>query len=138
MQLNMMTSLLELCQTTLLQINEHATVVRESIFEAMELRGIENGQIIRHQIVDILDEFKKGVKNDVTTQIALIQATPGVNVQMQAIINVNNQQQTLYTYSGQFWDMPENFFFPTNVKQNVGWRLWPQGMSAYRTVDKNG
>ncbi len=55
MQLNMMTALLELCQTTLLRVNAHATVVRETIFEAMELRAIENGQITRHQIVDILD-----------------------------------------------------------------------------------
>ena len=138
MQLNMMTSLLELCQTTLLRVNEHATVVRETIFEAMELRAIENGQITCHRIVDILDEFRKGIKEDVTTQFTLIQAVPGVNAQVQAMSNVNNQQQTLYTYSGRFWDVPKNFVFPTNVKRDVGWRRWLQGMPAYRTVDENG
>jgi hypothetical protein len=64
-----MTALLELCQTTLLRVNEHATVVSETIFEAMELRAIENGQITRHQIVDILDEFRNGIRDDVRAQI---------------------------------------------------------------------
>jgi hypothetical protein len=76
-QLNLMTSLLELCQTTLLRVNEQSTIVRESIFEAMELRAIENGQITRHQIVDILDEFRNGIREDVRVQIELIQAVPG-------------------------------------------------------------
>lgn len=44
-QLNLMTSLLKLCQTTLLRVTESATTVRETIFEAMELRAIENGQM---------------------------------------------------------------------------------------------
>ncbi len=49
-QLNLMTSLLELCQTTLLQINEQTEVVRQTIF------ALENGQISCHQIVSILDD----------------------------------------------------------------------------------
>ena len=40
-QLNLMTSLLELCQTTLQRVNNQEQVVRESIFTAMEQRAIE-------------------------------------------------------------------------------------------------
>jgi hypothetical protein len=53
MQLNLMTSLQELCQTTLLRINKETEGVRQTIFETMEQRALENGQIIRHQIVSI-------------------------------------------------------------------------------------
>ena len=52
MQMNLMT-LLELCQTTLLRVNEQAEVVRQTIFDAMEQRALENGHISRHQIVTI-------------------------------------------------------------------------------------
>ena len=45
MQMNLMTSLLQLCQTTLLRVNEQAEVVRQTIFDAMEQRVLENGQI---------------------------------------------------------------------------------------------
>jgi hypothetical protein len=141
-QLNLMTSLLELCQTTLLRVNEQSTIVRESIFEAMELRAIENGQITRHQIVDILDEFRNGIRDDVRAQIALIQAVPGVNPPGGAAGSTatigNHGQGTLYTYAGRFWDVPQNFAFPTSVKRDVGWRLWLQGMPSYTTVDENG
>ena len=44
-QLNLMTSLLELCQTTLQRVNEQEQVVRQTIFHAMEQRAIENGHI---------------------------------------------------------------------------------------------
>jgi hypothetical protein len=142
MQLNMMTALLELCQTTLLRVNEHATVVRETIFEAMELRAIENGQITRHQIVDILDEFRNGIRDDVRAQIELIQAVPGINrtgnCAETAATDHGGGQRTLYTYSGRFWDVPQNFAFPGSVKRDVGWRLWLQGMPAHTTVGENG
>jgi hypothetical protein len=75
-----MTSLLELCQITLVKVNEHAEVVRETIFEAMELRAIENGLITRHQIVNILDEFRNGICDDVCQQIDLIQGVPGLGL----------------------------------------------------------
>ena len=46
MQINLMTSLHELCQSTLLQeVNEQSTLVRQTIFDAMEERAIEHGQI---------------------------------------------------------------------------------------------
>ena len=141
-QLNLMTSLLELCQTTLLRVNEQSTIVRESIFEAMELRAIENGQITRHQIVDILDEFRNGIRDDVRAQIALIQAVPGVNAPpgggAGTATNDNSGQGTLYTYAGRFWDVPQNFAFPASVKRDVGWRLWLQGMPSYASVGENG
>ena len=43
----MMTSLLEHCQTTLLKVNAH--VVRQTIFKAIQLQAIENGQITQQQ-----------------------------------------------------------------------------------------
>ena len=112
-QLNLMTSLLELCQTTLLRVNEQSAIVRESIFEAMELRAIENGQVTRHQIVDILDEFRNGIRDDVRAQIELIQAVPGINQHpgdgagdAATRIGGGGEQGTLYTHSGRFWDVP--------------------------------
>jgi hypothetical protein len=52
-QLNLMTSLLNLCQTTLQNVNVQAELVRQSVFDAMEERATENenGQITRIQIV---------------------------------------------------------------------------------------
>ena len=140
-QLNLMTSLLELCQTTLVKVNEHAEVVRQTIFEAMELRAIENGQITRHQIVDILDEFRNGIRDDVRQQIELIQGVPGLVRQPGrngAGVDANRGRGTLYTYNGRFWDVPQTFAFPASMKRDVGWRLWLQGMPAYTTVGENG
>ena len=139
-QLNLMTSLLQLCQTTLLRVTESATTVRETIFEAMELRAIENGQITRQQIVGLLDEFRNGIRDDVRTQIELIQAVPGLNATAAggAVAAPNHRQGTLYTYNGRFWDVPPTFQFPSSVKRDVGWRLWLQGMPAYATVCENG
>ena len=141
-QLNLMTSLLELCQTTLLRVNEQSAIVRESIFEAMELRAIENGQITRHQIVGILDEFRNGIRDDVRTQIELIQAVPGIDRRGDAgtagATCNGGGQGTLYTYAGRFWDVPQTFAFPVSVKRDVGWRLWLQGMPDHRTVGENG
>jgi hypothetical protein len=137
-----MTSLLELCQTTLLRVNEQSTIVRESIFEAMELRAIKNGQITRHQIVDILDEFRNGIREDARAQIELIQAVPGVNRRpgdggedAATRIGGCGEQGTLYTYFGRFWDVPHTFAFPVSVKRDVSWRLWLQGMPAERRDD---
>jgi hypothetical protein len=108
----------------------------------MELRAIENGQITRHQIVEIFDKFRNGIRDDVRAQIALIQAVPGVNPPGGAAGSTatigNHGQGTLYTYAGRFWDVPQNFAFPTSVKRDVGWRLWLQGMPSYTTVDENG
>jgi hypothetical protein len=142
-QLNLMTSLLELCQTTLLRVNEQSTIVRESIFEAtMELRAIENGQITRHQIVEILDEFRNGIRDEVLAQIELIHTVPGIirpGVGGAATTgNGGGQQGTLYTYAGRFWDVPQTFAFPASVKRDVGWRLWLQGMPAHTMVGENG
>ena len=141
-QLNLMTSLLELCQTTLLKVNEHADVVRQTIFEAMELRAIENGQITRHQIVDILDEFRNGIRDDVRQQIALMQqGVPGLIGQppgRNAGDDDHRRVGTVYTYNGRFWDVPQTFAFPAAVKRDIGWRLWLQGMPAYTTVGENG
>ena len=141
-QLNLMTSLLELCQTTLLRVNEQSAIVRESIFEAMELRAIENGQVTRHQIVDILDEFRNGIRDDVRAQIELIQAVPGIIRPgpggAAATGSGGGQHGTIYTYAGRFWDVPQTFAFPASVKRDVGWRLWLQGMPAHTTVGKNG
>ena len=108
-----MTSLLELCQTTLLRVTESATVVRDTIFEAMELKAIENGQITRHQIVGLLDEFRNGIRDDVRAQIELIQAVPGISGAPAATtVHASNRQQgTLYTYNGRFWDVPQKFSF---------------------------
>ncbi len=106
-----MTLLLELCQTTLLRVNEQSAIVRESIFEAMELRAFKNGQVTRHQIVDILDEFRNGIRDDVRTQIVLIQAVPGIirpGPGGAAATGIGGGQQvTIYTYAGRFWDFPK-------------------------------
>ena len=79
MQMNLMTLLLEACQTTLLRVNEQAEVVtRQTIVDAMEQCILDNGQISRRQIVTILDEFRAGIMDDVQQQIDLIQAHPGL------------------------------------------------------------
>jgi hypothetical protein len=142
-QLNLMTSLLQLCQSTLVKVNEHAEVVRQTIFEAMELRAIENGQITRQQIVNILEDFRNGIRDDVRDQIAQIQAVAGVLQPAQRNPagggDANRTRQgTLFTYHGRFWDVPLSFAFPSSIKRDVGWRLWLQGMPDYRTVGENG
>ena len=80
----------------------------------MELKGIENGQITRHQIVDILDEFRNGIRNDVSQQIELIQGVPGLVRQLgrnAAGVDANRGRGTLYTYNGRFWDIPGHLAF---------------------------
>ncbi len=145
MQMNLMTSLLQLCQTTLLRVNEQAEVVRQTIFDAIEQRVLENGQISRRQIVTILDEFRAGIRDDVRQQIDLIQAHPGLvrpqdphNGAGAERVGAGNQGSTLYLYAGRFWDVPEYFFFPAGIKRDVGWKLRLAGMPAYRTEGENG
>ncbi len=47
MQFNLlMTILLELCKIALVKVNGQAKLVRQSIFDAMKERAIENGQIV--------------------------------------------------------------------------------------------
>jgi hypothetical protein len=72
MQLNLTTSLHELCQSTLLQVNEQSTLVRQTLFDAMEERAVENGQISRHQIITLLDDFCNGIRDDVCEQLNVI------------------------------------------------------------------
>ena len=122
MQLNLMTSLLELCQTTLLRINEQTEVERQTIFEAMEQRILENGQISRHQIVSILDEFRNGIRDDVRQQIESMQAQQGLlnqrnggDERMPLARNQGTAGGVLFTYHGRFWDVPETFSFPSGT-----------------------
>jgi hypothetical protein len=77
-QLNLMTSLLKLRQTTLLRINKQTEVVRKTLFEAMEQRALENGQISRHQIVCKLDYFRNGIRDDMHPQLETMQAQQGL------------------------------------------------------------
>ena len=54
-------------------MNEQSTLVRQTIFDAMEERAIENEQISRHQIITILDYFCNGILDDVCKQINAFQ-----------------------------------------------------------------
>ena len=157
MQLNLMTSLLEFCQSTLLRVNEQSTLVRQTIFDAMKERAIENGQISRHQIITILDNFCNGILldnfcngicDDIRKQINAIQqgqacllpplhdgAAGGANGQ--DIQFALGNQGTLFSYRGRFWDVPATFSFPVGVKRDVGWKLWLQGMPGFAKEGKN-
>jgi hypothetical protein len=80
----------------------------------MGLRANENGQITWHQIVDILDEFRNGICDDVCQQIELIQGVPGLVRQPgrnPAGVDANRGRGTLYTYNGRLWDVPQTFAF---------------------------
>jgi len=137
-QLSLMTALLQLCQTTLLKVSDQAEIVRQSIFDAMEERALDNGLITRNQIVDILDEFRNGIRDDVKTQLENLQGQ-GVGLQPQPSSNQQPQQGptgTLFSYAGRFWDVPQDFAFPIGVKRDVGWKLWLHGMPGYSTVDE--
>ena len=122
-----MTLLLELCQTTLLKVNEHC---KTNYFWGYGVKSYWNGQITQHQIVDILDEFRNGISNDICQQIELIQGKPGLVRQPG-----NNAAGVAWCH---LWDVPQTFSFPASVKRDVGWRLWLQGMPAYKTVGENG
>jgi hypothetical protein len=146
MQLNLMTSLLELCQSTLLRVNEQSTLVRQTIFDAMEERAIENGQISRHQIITILDDFRNGIRNDVREQIDAIQqgqarllppTRDGAGAGGHNVIEQGNRG-TLFSYRGRFWDVPATFAFPVGVKRDVGWKLWLLGMPGFAAEGENG
>jgi hypothetical protein len=140
-QLKMMKSLLDLCQTTLTKVNEHAEVVKTTIFEAMELRSFENGTVTRHQIEGILAEFRNGIRDDVALQIGQLQAIAGLAGQVgqkQASGVIPGKGRNVYTYHGRMWDVPKNFEFPQQVRRDIGWRLWLLGMPDYRTIGEDG
>lgn len=71
-QLNLMCSLLELCQSTLVKVNEQTEIIRLSIFEALENRALENGQVTRASIQDILEQFRANISEDVGRQIEML------------------------------------------------------------------
>jgi hypothetical protein len=145
-QINVMASLLTLCQTTLVKVNEQSTTVRQTIFDAFEVHAIESGHITRDQIVTIMEEFQTGIRNDVQTQIATLNHH-GYGGVHQPLPQRNNQllhlehesaAGTIYSYSGRFWDVPEGFLFPAAVKRDLGWKLWLQGMPGYTRASENG
>jgi hypothetical protein len=146
MQLNLMTSLLELCQSTLLRVNEQSTLVRQTIFDAMEERAIENGQISRQQIITILDDFRNGIRDDVRERMDAIQegqarllppGREGAGADGYEALTQGNRG-TLFSYRGRFWDVPATFAFPVGIKRDIGWKLWLQGMPGYTTTGENG
>ena len=47
-------------------------------------------------------------------------------------------QHRLYTYGGQFWQVPENFEFPKDYKLLTEWRLWVGGQAGYEQVSGVG
>ena len=143
-QLNLMTLLLELCQTTLQRVNDQEQVVRESIFTAMEQRAIENGHITSDQIVNILDNFRKGIQDNVKMQLSKLQQHGiGPNQEQAPPMNnnptVGNNPGNLFLYSGKFWDVPQNFQFPKGLKRHAGWKLlWLHGMPGHSVIGENG
>ncbi len=62
-----------------------------------ELRAFENGRTTRHQIVDTLDKFRSGLRDNVRAQIELIQAVPGIIVQAMVLAP---QQQIMVANTG--------------------------------------
>ena len=79
---------------------------------------MENGQISRDQIVRILEEFQNGIGNTVSQQIDTLLQRRGI-IAMPQNAELANQQPNhsnptaggLFAYSGQFWDVPEDFYF---------------------------
>ena len=143
-QLNLITNLLELCHTTLLKVTDQATTVRQTIFDAMEERALENGQISRHQIITILDEFRNAIRADVHEQVETIRVqaggmlAPPVNGGGGTAVVVHSNRGNFFTYGGRLWDVPASFTFPAGVKRDVGWKLWLLGMPGYATSGENG
>jgi hypothetical protein len=60
-QLSLMMDLLRLCQTTLIKVNEQTDVLRQTIFDAMEERALDNGMMTRSAMVELMDEFKNSI-----------------------------------------------------------------------------
>jgi hypothetical protein len=123
-------------------VNEQTETIRLSIFEALENRALENGQITRASIQDVLEQFRTNISEDVGRQIELLRtegfAGPGNNGNAR-LARGNNEveparhgiQGTLFAYRGRFWDVPEDFQFPAGLKRNAGWHLWLLGMPVY-------
>lgn len=138
-QLNMLTSLLKLCERTLLKIDEQANVTRQSIFDALEERALETGQITRTQIINILDEFKNGISDDVHKQLELLQGQGAILARPPSKESVEEPQEPqLFMYQGRFWDVPQDFAFPTGLTRAAGWKLWILGMPGYCSARENG
>ena len=105
----------------------------------MEERALESGQITRTQIIDILDEFKNGISNDVRKQLELLQGQGAVVRQPETIGEPTGQQgPQLFMYQGRFWDVPQDFEFPNLTTRAAGWKLWILGMPGYCSVRENG
>ncbi|KAI2513449.1 hypothetical protein MHU86_923 [Fragilaria crotonensis] len=113
----------------------------------MEERAIENGQISQHQIITILDDFRDGIRDNVCQQINTIQqgqarllpTHDGAAANGQDIVALLGNRGTLFSYNhGRFWDVPATFAFPHGVKQDVGWKLWLEGMPGFATEGENG
>ena len=140
-QLNLISSLLELCQTTLVRVNEQPKSTRQSVFDALEERTLENGQISRTQIIGILDEFKNGINDNVNRQMMMMQrqgAESNHNPEPHGEKRqVSNQGYRLFNYQSRFWDVPHGFAFPVGLKRDAGWKLWMLGMPRYNTGDEN-
>jgi hypothetical protein len=72
-QLRLMMDLLRLCQTTLIKVNEQTDVLRQTIFDAMEERALDNGMMTRSAMVALMDEFKNSISEDVKRQLQNVQ-----------------------------------------------------------------
>ena len=139
-QLNMITTLLDLCQTTFEKVNNQSETVRLSVFDALENRALENGQITRAALLEVIDEFRTQMSDQIETlRNEGIEGRRG-NLQAQntAALPAANATGTLFSYRGRFWDVPDDFLFPAGLKRDTGWNLWLLGMPAFATRGENG
>ena len=141
-QMLMMKNLLELCHATLSKVNKQHETIRQNVFDAFEQHAMENGQISRQQILDILQDFRLGIQEDVATQLQALKEGGFGQATTNKTDNQNSNApgaETLryqpFFYNGRFYDVPEKFVFPKGANRDIGFKLWMLGLPNHKQVE---
>jgi hypothetical protein len=149
---------LALCIETLEGVQAMGETIKDAVFQAFELRAIENGQMTTQQMKDMLLQSQEEMQTFMTQQIATLRNAVALVPAEVAVSDDDDGDAVfadgmddeevgeavggghrLYTHGGRMWQTPKDFEFPKESRPfSNGWTLWLVGLPGYEVVAGDG
>jgi hypothetical protein len=155
------TSCLNLCQTTLTELQKMSLDVRKAVSDAIKAKALENGIVTMQTLAEMFTAHHERMDLLITTRLAAIQTTapPEAAVQVNGVNddnlelahgvdNKDDEEPTIgtptqivhrsYAHSGHFWHTPPRLLcHPENNWTLAGWKIWCTGIMCYQSIAMN-
>ena len=156
--------ILETSKETLLEVKNISLNIKEAVGAAIEEKAEQNGHITGEKLKEVLGDqynnLSQLVDNKISDLIDSLVAEGGLlrrdnnnyddgnnsfdfvdgkedEVEPTSCDAAGHIRHRLYCYSGRFYQVPELFEFPADLKLDTGWKLWMGGQPNYRIKNKN-